>query len=134
MNTPKKNNRHLRRVAIAFFCLLALVGLWYASKPKLSHTSVSPRHVYRVEYYDASFIQRIIHYKMKIPTFVRLYRNDPEVLLGESKVVDMWMNGQLYWWFESPLNVVQIGNDVVFENIPPECTNCEKLTPSQVMP
>ncbi|AVS82094.1 hypothetical protein C8244_14370 [Paracidovorax avenae] len=111
-----------------------VVGLWYASNPKLANTSISPRHVYRVEYYDASLIQRIIHHDMKMPTFVRLYRNDPEVLLGESQVVDMWMNGQLYWWFDPPLNVVQVGRDVVFEGIPPECTDCPKLPESAYRP
>lgn len=71
---------------------------------------------------------------MKIPSFVRLYRIQPEILLGESDVVDLWLNGELYWWSDPPLNVVRVGRDVVFNNIPPECSNCPPLPKSALMP
>ncbi len=124
MSTRQKQKQRLRRACAVALLILLAIGLWHASKSRLAHTSVSPRGVYRLEYYDASLLQRIFHHEMKIPTFVRLYRNSPEDLLGESEVVDMWMNGQLYWWVDPPLNVVQVGRDVVFKNVPPECTDC----------
>lgn len=71
---------------------------------------------------------------MKIPSIVRLYRIQPETLLGESAVVDLWLNGELYWWFDPPLNVVRVGRDVVFEHIPPECPDCPPLPNSVLMP
>lgn len=76
---------------------------------------------YRVEYYDASPIQRVLHHQMKIPSLVRLYRVQPEALLGQSAVVDLWMNGTLHWWTGPPTHAVVVGNSVVFENIPAEC-------------
>ena len=70
-------------------------------------------------------MQRIINYQMKAPSIVRLYRINPEELLRESGVVDLWINGQLYWYLNPPMNKVRVGRDVVFENIPPECT-CQR--------
>ncbi|WP_434802442.1 hypothetical protein [Paracidovorax avenae] len=102
----------------AVLALILLGAVWYAITPTYKGQSISPRKVYRVEYYDASLLQRILHHEMKIPSIVRLYRIQPETLLRESAVVDLWLNGELYWWFDPPLNVVRVGRDVVFENIP----------------
>ncbi len=71
---------------------------------------------------------------MKSPSIVRLYRIAPKELLGESEVVDLWINGQLYWYLNPPMNKVRVGRDVVFENIPPERTDCPPLPDSAVMP
>ncbi len=109
--------------------LAAVAVVWYASKPVFKGSETSPMNVYRVEFYDASPIQRILHYKMKIPSFVRLYRIHPETLLGESEVVDLWMNGTLHWWTDPPAHAVVVGSSVVFENIPAECpaaTGCPR--------
>ncbi|GKS90188.1 hypothetical protein [Acidovorax sp. SUPP2539] len=109
-------------------------GLWYGSQPKLFHSAISPRNVYRLEYYEASLLQSLIHPNFKMPSFVRLYRIAPETLLGESDVVDLWINGQLYWYLNPPMNKVRVGRDVVFENIPPECVDCPPLTDAEIMP
>jgi len=61
---------------------------------------------------------------MRYPHIIRLYRVDPKTLLGESDVVDLWINGQIYWYLNPPMNKVRVGRDVVFKNIPPECTDC----------
>jgi len=109
--------------------LAAVAVVWYASKPVFKGSETSPMNVYRVEFYDASPIQRILHYKMKIPSFVRLYRIQPETLLGESEVVDLWMNGTLHWWTDPPAHAVVVGSSEVFENIPAECpaaTGCPR--------
>ncbi|GKS93218.1 hypothetical protein [Acidovorax sp. SUPP2825] len=113
----KKN----KRLSIWLFFALALTTfVWYASKPAFKGEEISPMKVYRLEYYDASLIQRAIHYQMKTPSLVRLYRIQPETLLGESAIVDLWMNGTPYWWTDPPANAVVVGSSVVFENIPPE--------------
>nr|KAJ8743966.1 hypothetical protein H9T68_14940 [Delftia sp. PS-11] len=102
--------------------------------PEFDGVSISPRKVYRLEYYKASPLQKLWHHNMKMPSFVRLYRIETETLLGESEVVDMWLNGELYWYLEPPLNRVRVGNDIVFKNIPPECTDCPPLTDREMMP
>ncbi|WP_026433306.1 hypothetical protein [Paracidovorax oryzae] len=121
--------------ALKTLLALALIGVaCYAVTPKHKGQSISPRRVYRLDFYDASPLQRLMHHEMKFPSFVRIYRIQPETLLGESEVVDLWINGQIYWYLNPPMNKVRIGRDVVFENIPPECTGCPPLPDSAVMP
>ncbi len=129
---PRK--KYLRRAL--WLCLIALFAgcVWYLATPILKGSYISPRHVYRVKYYDDSLIKWLIHYDMKIPSFVRLYRIEPETLIGESDVADLWINGQLYWWPNPPVNAVQIGRGIVFENLSPECTDCSRLPNSAVKP
>lgn len=126
--------KHERWAFGALLSLILIAAIWYAITPTYKGQSISPRKVYRVEYYDASLLQRIFHHEMKIPSIVRLYRIQPKTLLGESAVVDLWLNGELYWWFDPPLNVVRVGRDVVFEHIPPECSDCPPLPNSVLMP
>lgn len=114
--------------------LSLLVGLGYSALPTYDRSHYSPRHVYRLDYYEASWLQRLMHWNMKYPHVIRLYRIQPETLLGKSQVVDLWLNGEIYWWLNPPVNAVQVGRDVVFENVPPECTDCPRLPDSAVMP
>ncbi|WP_434802579.1 hypothetical protein [Paracidovorax avenae] len=114
--------------------MLLLVGLGYSALPTYDRSHYSPRHVYRLDYYEASWLQRLMHWDMKYPHVIRLYRIQPETLLGKSQVVDLWLNGEIYWWLNPPVNAVQVGRDVVFENVPPECTDCPRLPDSAVMP
>lgn len=132
VKVKKKNS--LKNLAYLAMLLFAVVGLWQGSKPKLFHSAISPHKVYRVEYYEASFLQEMVHRKYKMPAFARLYRINPEKLIKESDVVDLWMNGELYWYTFPPMNKVRVGRDIVFDNIPPECTDCLPLPESAVMP
>ncbi|GKT02347.1 hypothetical protein AVKW3434_23180 [Acidovorax sp. SUPP3434] len=125
---------HLRTIFWLLIFTGLAAGIWQGSQPHLFHTSISPRKVYRIEYYEASYLQSLVHHEFKMPGFARLYRIQPETLLGESNVADLWMNGELYWWLNPPVNAVQVGRDIVFENIPPECTDCPRLPDSAVMP
>lgn len=121
----------------AFLAVIAVgLALWmpYGMTPKIRSTYTSPRGIYKLEYYDASPLQRMWNHNMKMPSFVRLHRINPEMLMAESKIVDMWINGQLYWYLNPPMNTIQVGRDIVFENIPPECTDCLPLTDDQIMP
>ncbi len=90
--------------------------------------------MYRLDYYEASWLQKLVHRDMRYPHVIRLYRVDPKTLLGESSVVDLWINGQIYWYLYPPMNKVRVGRDVVFENISPECKDCPPLTDSADAP
>lgn len=131
----QRSRQYLRWIGGLVVVLCVGAGLWRGLTPKLAGVDISPRKVYRVEYYDVSPLQRLLFYRhMESPSFVRLYRTGPEALLGESSVVDLWINGQLYWYLDPPISSVRVGRDVVFRNIPPECTDCPPLTDAQVMP
>lgn len=126
------NGKRLVRWTAVAVSLLIVVG--YSAVPRYDRSHYSPRHVYRLDYYEASWLQRLMHWDMKYPHVIRLYRVQTETLLGESDVVDLWLNGDINWWFDPPLNVVRVGQDVVFENIPPECVDCPRLPDSVLMP
>lgn len=134
VNKNRKKRRILRNSFLILFIATIAVGLWHGTRPHLFHTAVSPYKAYRIEYYEASFLQGLLHRDFKMPAFVRLYRVQPDTLIGESKVVDLWMNGELYWYTEDPMNKVRVGRDVVFENVPSECADCPPLPDSAVMP
>ncbi len=123
---------------LCWFCAaVTAVGLPLSLKhgmtPIYGGFSISPRQVYRLEYYRASPLQRLWYYNMNMPTFVRLYRIDPETLMGESNMADVYLNGELYWYLYDPTNAIQIGRDIVFENVPSECADCPPLTRKQVV-
>ncbi len=103
--------------------LLLLAG-WYVSTPTFRSSYNSPRMAYRLEFYDPSILQRIVHYDFRMPAMVRLYQVDPRALLGESEVVDMnGGNSQIMWFVDPPkdLQIVSVGMNVEFKNIPLEC-------------
>jgi hypothetical protein len=137
-SSPEKIRKKVFKYFLwVFISVLAVsLALWmpHGLTPKLRGSYTSPRGVYRLDYYDAAPLQRMWHYNMKMPSFVRLHRIHPETLMAESKIVDMWINGQLYWYLNPPMNTIQVGRDIVFEDIPPECTNCPPLTDGQIMP
>ncbi|AVS75754.1 hypothetical protein [Paracidovorax cattleyae] len=122
----------LKNVPCIVWCLAlhACVALgWYATRPTLFTIDNSPHYVYRLEIYDASPWQRIVHYDQKDPAIVRLYRVEPRELLGESEVVDLWSGGATAWYLDPPVDTgrVRVGRDAVFENIPPECTEAARI-------
>ncbi|WP_284396838.1 hypothetical protein [Acidovorax sp. SUPP2825] len=127
----KKYRALLKRAALA---IALIVGGWYFATPTYDRSHYSPRRVYRLDYYEASWLQRLTHMDMRYPHVIRLYRVEPRTLLGTSDVVDLWINGQLYWYLNPPMNKVRVGRDVVFENIPPECADCPPLTDAEIMP
>ncbi|MDA8519488.1 hypothetical protein [Acidovorax sp. NCPPB 4044] len=122
----------LKNVPCIVWCLAlnACVVLgWYATRPALFMTYNSPHYVYRLEIYDASLWQRIVHYDQRDPAIVRLYRVDPKELLGESKVVDLSGGSGIDWQLDPPVqaNKVYVSPGVVFENIPSECTEAAQI-------
>ncbi|WP_029413246.1 hypothetical protein [Paracidovorax oryzae] len=124
-----------RKVPCIVWCLaldLLLLAGWYVSTPTFCCSYSSPRMAYRLEIYDPSILQSIVHYDLRLPNFARLYQVDPPALLGESKVVDMSDgNGEIMWFVDAPkdLKKVRVGRDVVFENIPLECAEQDSHLP-----
>ncbi|SFD82244.1 hypothetical protein [Paracidovorax konjaci] len=122
----------LKNVPCIVWCLAlnACVVLgWHATRPTLFMTYNSPHSVYRLEIYDASLWQRIVHYDQRDPAIVRLYRVDPKELLGESKVVDLSGGSGIDWQLDPPVqaNKVYVSPGIVFENIPSECTEAAQI-------
>ncbi|WOI47914.1 hypothetical protein [Acidovorax sp. BLS4] len=119
--------KDLKKVPCIAWCLainaLLFVG-WHVYAPTFLYSDNSPHMTYRVDVYNASILQRIIHYNFGMPAIVRLYRVEPRALLAESHVVDMSAgNGSISWHTAPPLdfNEVYAGHGVLFENIPSEC-------------
>ena len=100
-------------VALAVFA-------WHQGSATLSYSTFSPRGVYRIDSYSASWLGRLMHHDASLPGFVRLYRVDPPQLLGESHVVDLNDNGQVFWMMDFG-GKVSVGMDITFNNIPAEC-------------
>ncbi|AVS72276.1 hypothetical protein C8244_19280 [Paracidovorax avenae] len=123
----------LKNVPCIVWCLAltACVVLgWYVTRPTLFMTFDSPHRVYRLEIYDASVWQRIVHHGQRDPAIFRLYRVDPKELLGESEVVDLAPGvGAIDWQLDPPVqtNKVYVGLGVVFENIPSECGEAARI-------
>lgn len=112
-----------RRLAWSLALLvLAAIGAigWFFGGAKLSYSSFSPQGVYRIDSYRASWLGRWMHPDATMPGFIRLHRVDPPELLGESAVVDLNGNAEVFWMMDVDRKV-SVGMDITFENIPPEC-------------
>ena len=83
------------------------------TKNQYQRSHYSPHRVYRLDYYEASWLQKLVHQDMRYPHIIRLYRVDPKTLLGESDVVDLWINGQIYWYLNPPMNKVRVGLSLI---------------------
>ncbi len=120
----------LKRVPCIVWCLGlngVFLAVWTLATPTFLDAENSPHRVYRLEFHKASFLQRITHPSFKMPYVVRLYRIEPKTLLGQSEVVDLWLNGEIQWYLDPPVGRVHVGQDVTFENIPPECTEAAQI-------
>lgn len=116
----------LKKIPCLVWCIvlnICVVLIWYAASPTFSHSFNSPYGVYRLEFHQASLLQRIAHYDLRMPYVVRLYRVWPKTLLRESEVVDLQAGGQIDWLLDAPaaINAVSVGTVLVFKDIPSEC-------------
>lgn len=103
------------------FVLIASVGAYVlAYGPRVFATKVdeevSPKGYYRLEYLKPGppyFFSMTKQY----PRFVRLYDNRTGALLGESDIVDMNGNGEIFWTSkDSPR--IRVGMDIEFSAKP----------------
>lgn len=125
---------YFKKLPCIFWCLAlnacAFLG-WYAATPTLINSYNSPQYVYRLELYNASPLQRIIHYDLKEPSVVRLHRVWPKALLRESPVVDFSSGAEIDWYLDAPVEMgsVRVGQHVLFKGIPPECEPTSPISP-----
>lgn len=78
--------------------------------------NISPKGYYRLEYLKPGF-PYLLSITKQIPMIVRLYDNRSGKLLGESDIVDMNGNGEIFWASTDDPNI-QIGMDIVFPASP----------------
>ncbi len=123
MNSFKKN---ICRFNIAFTIIVILIGLDYAFTSEKITIAYSPETAFRLEIYMAPPIVRLWHHDMELPAFAQLYQIGDDVLLAESKVVDLWHNSDVQWNLNPPKYEVRLGKDVVFKNVLPECNDCPR--------
>ncbi|MDA8452929.1 hypothetical protein M5C97_24450 [Acidovorax sp. NCPPB 3859] len=126
------NFSQFKKIPCIVWCMALnalVIIVWYAATPTFFDSENSPHRVYRLEFHKASLLQRIAHPTFKMPYVVRLYKIEPKTLLGESEVVDLWLNGEITWYLNSSVerNEVRVGRDVVFEKVLPECTPASPL-------
>lgn len=121
-----------KRSILGVICATAgvlLLMAWFLTTPKFLDAENSPHGVYRLEFYKASPLQRFLNPDFKMPFVLRLYRAEPKKLLGESSVVDLWLDGEVTWLLDPPMKMqkVRVGSSVVFRDIPPECTDFSQI-------
>ncbi len=90
----------------------------YMLTSTLADSDYSPKLVYRLDTYKASRLQQLLHINYEMPGYVQLRRVADNKLLGESGIVNLYLNGELFWLLDT--GTVGVGRDVSFENIPPE--------------
>lgn len=100
--------RDLKKVPCIVWCLAInalLFAGWNVYAPTFAYSDNSPHMTYRVDVYNASILQRIIHYDFRMPAIVRLYRVEPRTLLAQSQVVDMSGGDGRISWHTAPRSI-----------------------------
>jgi hypothetical protein len=77
---------------------------------------VSPKGYYRLEYLKPGF-PFLLRITKQMPRIIRLYDNRSGKLLGESDIVDLNGNGEIFWASKDNPNI-RIGMDVAFPASP----------------
>ena len=111
------------RLALLLALMLCAAGaLWQLGSPRLLFKVSSPQGVYSLEFYSASFAQRLVHRDWAMPGFYRLHRIAPAQLMAEGPVVNLLLNSKITWPPAKPdalsLQLYVQG----LEHIPPECS------------
>jgi hypothetical protein len=106
---------------VRLFVVIALISLaiWLPGGARFEYVDFSPDRTYRVEFYSPKRYQRVLHPTMKMPGFVRLYRNTDNILLAESHVADFFSGDAQVFWLMETTGEVAVGRDIVFKDVPP---------------
>jgi hypothetical protein len=108
--------------------VLAGVLAFLVSGATLEFVSVSPDRTYRLEYYRARHYQRLMHWSMELPSFVRLYRNTDNKYFGESNVADFFGGNGRSMWLIDKAGEVAVGRDISFTGVPPVTASGDVLS------
>jgi hypothetical protein len=110
----------IRRKAIVLtVALIAAVTVFLTSGARLEFVSVSPDRTYRLECYSPRHYQRLLHWRMEEPGFVRLYRNTDNAYFGESVVADFFGGTGESFWLMDKTGEVAVGGSILYKNVPP---------------
>jgi hypothetical protein len=124
-----------RKAMLLAAVLIASATGFLATGEKLEFVSVSPDRTYRLEYYTPRRYQRLVHWKMGEPAFVRLYRNIDNAYFGESIVADFIGGTGDPIWLIDKTGEVAIGGAILYQDIPPVTAGGEVLpVPSPKIP
>jgi len=111
-----------RVAATAALAILALVTAfaWGSGGSHAFSVSTNQDDTYRAEFYFASRWQRVLHWSMDDPGYVRLYSNVDGHLVATSQVVDFFggSNADIIWLMAETGQVI-IGRDVIFSHVHP---------------
>jgi hypothetical protein len=99
--------------------LIAVIALlicasWWSGKhlATLNYEDISPKGYYRLENWGSSSFS-FQSWDKEVPAFVRLYDNRSGRLMGESDILDLHGDGEIFW----PIDVVpavRVGGGVSF--------------------
>lgn len=79
----------------------------------------SPKGAYYLSFIKASQIDRWRHPRYEMPRFVELYEAKSGKRLYKSALVELANNGDVRWYLQDQ-NLVTVGVDVQFEDVPAE--------------
>jgi hypothetical protein len=80
------------------------------------YASISPKGYYRIEYWKPGF-PYLFSLTKDIARFVRLYDNRTGKLIGETEIVDLSSNGQIFWPSKYTPYII-VGVDIQFPVTP----------------
>ena len=111
-----------RRTVKWLLLALLAVGVAYISiyGPRVFATKeymkISPKGYYRLEYLKPGF-PYLYSFTKDMPMIVRLYNNRTGELLGESDIVELSGNGEVFWTLKNAPRI-RVGMDIVFPVTP----------------
>jgi hypothetical protein len=108
---------HLMYTLLGLFTVAALIILnWRIREDDIV---TSPKGAYYISFIKASQIDRWRHPRFEMPRFVELYAATSGKRLRRSELVELANNGDARWYLQDQ-NVVSVGVDVQFEQVPAE--------------
>ena len=116
-----------RKAVVLAVVLIAALAAFLTSGARLEFVSVSPDRTYRLEYYSPRQYQRLLHWRMEEPGFVRLYRNTDNAYFGESVVADFFGGTGESFWLMDKTGEVAVGASILYRSVPPVTASGEVL-------
>jgi hypothetical protein len=93
---------------------LLICASWWSGKhlATFGYKDISPKGYYRLELWEASSWS-FQSWDKEVPAFVRLYDNRSGKLMGESDILEMIGNGEIFWPVDT-VPTVGVGNQISF--------------------
>jgi hypothetical protein len=105
---------------LTFIAVFAVTALWFAFNHPIRGAVESPKGRYRIDFYSASFIDRLLlNSNMESPGYAWLVEAKTGRVLSKSGLTELYGNSDILW----NINVSQtimVGVDIEFKNVEPE--------------